>query len=320
MYHIIVNPLSKTGKGKKYWNSLLPTLNEAQVEFDVHFTEKEGHATELVKALSVGEKKPISFIVLGGDGTLNEVIQGITDFENTYIGYIPTGSSNDFARSLNMHTRPIDNLNHILSVLKPSSYDLGELLFLDAKERLTHNPITKSDGIRHLFCVSSDIGFGASVCEEALNSKIKKFLNNLGLGKLTYAGIALRKIIHAPKSSLEITIDESKTFEIPSFFLIGAFIHRFEGGGMMFAPNADPTDGFFDICLAKNLTTGKTLRILPYIFSGKHIRFPEIEIFRCKTIEFKTSRYLWIHTDGEVSYEAKHVRLTSLPKKLNLLW
>jgi YegS/Rv2252/BmrU family lipid kinase len=320
MYHIIVNPLSKTGKGKKYWESLLPTLKETNTKFDVHFTKREGHAIELVKTIVSSNENPIYFIVLGGDGTLNEVIQGISDFENTYIGYVPTGSSNDFARALQMHKSPIKNLEHILSIKKPSSYDIGELTLLDAKERLSGKPLTETDKIKRLFCVSSDIGFGAAVCEEALDSKIKKILNKLGLGKLTYAGIALRQIIHAPKSSLKVTIDNEKIIEVPSLFLIGAFVHPFEGGGMMFAPDANPTDGLFDVCLAKDLTTLKTLRILPTIFSGKHIRFPEIEIFRCKTVEFETSCYLWVHTDGEVSYKSKHVRLTSLPNTLKLLW
>jgi YegS/Rv2252/BmrU family lipid kinase len=320
MYHIIVNPLSKTGKGKKYWDLLLPTLKETNTQFDVHFTEKEGHATELVKTITAVNEKPIYFLVLGGDGTLNEVIQGIHDFENTYVGYIPTGSSNDFARDLAMYSDPIKNLKRILSVTTPTSYDLGELTILDGIHRLTKEPVTSSNCVCRLFSVSSDIGFGAAVCEEALNSKIKKALNKLGLGKLTYAGIALKQIIHAPKASLKVTVDMETKFEVSSFFLIGAFIHRFEGGGMMFAPNANAQDGLFDVCLAKNLTTMRTLRILPTIFSGKHIRFPQIEIFRCKTIDLETSRYLWVHTDGEVSYEAKHIRIKSLPSAFKLLW
>jgi len=320
MYHIIVNPLSKSGKGKKYWELLLPILKETDTAYNVYFTENEGHATKIVKSIVATNEKPLSFLALGGDGTLNEVIQGIDDFENTHIGYIPTGSSNDFARDLEMYTSPVKNLKRILSINTPTSYDLGELTILDGKKRITDELIAKTNPVKFLFSVSSDIGFGAAVCEKALESKIKKVLNKLGLGKLTYAGIALSQIIHAPKASLKITIDNEKKIDVSSFFLIGAFIHRFQGGGMMFAPAANPTDGLFDVCLAKNLTTLRTLRLLPTIFSGKHIRFPEIEIFKCKTVELETSRYLWVHTDGEVYYKAKHIRLTSLPAKLKLLW
>lgn len=320
MYHFIINPKSKSGKGSKYWQSLLPILNEENIKFEVHYTNRIGHATELVRELSRKNPSPISFIILGGDGTLNEAIQGITDFENTYIGYIPTGSSNDFARDLGMKSSPVENLKRILSIKEPSNYDLGTLTILDGINRLTDEPVLPHETISYRFGVSSDIGFGAAVCEEALDSKIKKVLNKLGLGKLTYAGIALRQIIHAPKVSASLLIDDKDTRDISSLFLVGAFIHRFEGGGMMFAPGADATDGVFDICLAENLTTARTLRILPTIFSGKHLRFKELDSFRCKTIEFKTSKYMWVHTDGEVAYKAKHVRIESLPGSLRLLW
>ncbi len=320
MYHIIVNPHSKTGKGKKYWDLLLPLLENLSTEFSVYFTRGEGHATELVRELPANASSPLHLLVLGGDGTMNEIIQGITDFENTYIGYIPTGSSNDFARDLGIFSSPEKNLTHILSVKEPISYDLGKLTILHGASRLTGKEVNADSPVEKLFCVSSDIGFGAAVCEEALHSKIKKTLNKLGLGKLTYLGIALRQIIHAPYPTLEMTIDQKETRTAKSVFLVGAFIHRFEGGGMLFAPKADATDGLFDVCLAKNLHTKRTLRILPTIFSGKHVQFPEVDMFRCKDLEVKISSPLWVHTDGEVAFKADHIRFTAFSKQIKILW
>ena len=210
--------------------------------------------------------------------------------------------------------------NNLDFVNEPNNYDLGTMTVLDGINRLTNEPILPHETISYRFAVSTDIGFGAAVCEEALNSKIKKTLNKLGLGKLTYGGIALRQIIHAPKPSASLLFDNGETRNVSALFVVGAFIHRFEGGGVMFTPNADPTDGLFDICLAENLTTARMLRILPTAYAGNHLRFPEVKIFRCKSIEFKTSEYMWVHTDGEVSYKAKHVRIESLPGALRLLW
>lgn len=320
MYHFIINPHSKTGKGGKYWKALVPVLDSADIKYQVHYTKRVGHATELVREISAKNEFPLSFIILGGDGTLNEAVQGIIDFENTYIGYIPTGSSNDFARDLKMSPSPAENLKRILSVKEPISCDLGELTILDGINSLTGDPVLPHETITYRFDVSSDLGFGAAVCAEALTSKIKTVLNKFGLGKLTYAGIALRQVVHAKKPSAELIFDDDKKRNVSSLFLVGAFIRKFEGGGMMFAPSANATDGLFDVCLAENLSTGRILRLLPTVFSGKHVSFPEIEIFRCSTLEIKTSEYLWIHTDGEVTYKAKHVSYKCLPGALKLLW
>ncbi len=320
MYHIIVNPVSQTGKGMKLWESLIPTLSAKDILYHVYFTKKCGHATELVATLTEKLSKPIKIIILGGDGTLNEAIQGIKDFNQTFIGYIPTGSSNDFARDLSMGNNPVKSLLRILSCETPILMDLGMVTYLDAIHRLENFSISEKDSYTRLFSVSADMGFGAAVCEEALHSPIKNFFNKFGLGKLTYLGIALRQIIKAPSASLKLTLDDETPMEFSSFLLAGGFIHRFEGGGFKFAPDADAFDGLLDVCLAANLKTLRSLRILPSAFSGKHVKFKEIHMFRCQKMCIEASEPLWVHTDGEVDFKARKVLFSCLPGKLHLLY
>ena len=96
MYYFIVNPGSRSRNGKVVWQTIEEILEREQVEYRVYFTSYRYHATKLAKEItSRGEK--LTLVTVGGDGTVNEVVDGIQDFNKVTFGYIPTGSSNDFA-------------------------------------------------------------------------------------------------------------------------------------------------------------------------------------------------------------------------------
>ena len=184
MYHIIINPVSRSGRGLQIWNKQVePILREKKAEYRSYFSEKPGDVIRIVRELSARTQGDLSLLILGGDGTMNEALQGMEDPSRFILGYIPTGSSNDLARDLKIPKNPSEALELILNSESPRSMDLGTVVYPDGE-------------MRH-FAVSCGIGFDAAVCEEALHSKIKKTMNRLGLGKLTYLGIALRQLFAA---------------------------------------------------------------------------------------------------------------------------
>ena len=182
MYHIIINPASRSGKGKKIWKEQIePALLRDNISYSSYFSEKAGDVAEIAaQILGEATEFPVSLIVLGGDGTVNEALHGLSDTSKITLGYIPTGSSNDLARDLNIPTEPTAALELILHSGSVQPMDLGT--------------VTYSDGKKRRFAVSCGIGYDAAVCEEALHSKMKNILNKLGLGKLTYLGIALKQL------------------------------------------------------------------------------------------------------------------------------
>ena len=101
MYYCIFNPSARSGKGKEIWKKLEKSLQNSGLEFKAFFTEGPGHATKLARDITSAQRNPSEYplkvVVLGGDGTLNEAINGIEDFDRTLLGYIPIGSSNDFS-------------------------------------------------------------------------------------------------------------------------------------------------------------------------------------------------------------------------------
>lgn len=103
MYTFIANPNARSGRGILLWKQIEKILLEKEIAYNVLFTKYQHHATRLVHDLT-SDGAPHTIVVLGGDGTLNEVIDGIRYLDKVTLGYIPLGSGNDFARGLGLPT------------------------------------------------------------------------------------------------------------------------------------------------------------------------------------------------------------------------
>ena len=324
MYYCIVNPSARSGKGKDIWEILEKRFKEKGLEYKAHFTEGPGHATKLAKALTepkTSESDPASptkLLILGGDGTLNEAINGIQDFENTLVGYIPIGSSNDFARDLSFPKKLDDLIGRILQAKNVRTLDLGKLTY-NSMSRETSRLHEDRISVTRLFDVSAGIGFDAAVCEQALSSGTKNFLNRIGLGKLTYGSIALRQLFGAEKVPCEIILDGKKTIRLKRFIFIAAMVHHYEGGGFKFAPGADLTDGKFDLVYAGDMPSWKMLIALPLSFVGHYFWIKGVGHHVVQKVSIKTDKPLWVHTDGEVSVKSDHITFECLKQKLRMM-
>ncbi len=322
MFFFLVNPASKSGHGMKVWNTVSNYLNERKVEYEVFYSKRPGHMQQLMYDICskyLEQEGRINVVILGGDGTFNEAIQGVISFDKVNIGYIPTGSSNDFARALPYSEDPIENARHIIECAEPLKYDLGRLKYeceLKERSRLSSGSIART----RYFNVSCGIGFDAAVCEEALNSKAKDFLNKLGLGKLAYGMIAIKQIFGAKLCDARLTFDDGETVEIKKCRFVVGMNTCYEGGGYKFCPKAVPDDGHLDICTVGDISPIGVILALPGAMKGKHIKKKKIHLYHVKEYEVVTDRPLWVHTDGEVHAKADHIRVSVLPGALNFLF
>ena len=206
MYYFIINPRSRSGKGQEIWDRVKKRLDEENLEYEAYFTQKQGHAAELahqIAALSI----PCTLVVVGGDGTVNEVVNGLVKTVYTHItlGYIPTGSGNDFARGLGLTKDTEKAVEQILAPADIEKMDIG---------------IAQSNGEKRYFLISAGIGFDASICHEALNSGLKDFLNKYHLGKLTYAAIALKQLFLYRPCRVDIRLDRQRICRFPRCFFV----------------------------------------------------------------------------------------------------
>ncbi len=307
MYHIIINPASRSGKGLQIWKKEVePLLHAANVRYRSYFSRKAGDVARIAKDISTSTSgHPVTIIILGGDGTINEAIQGIKHTANVILGYIPTGSSNDLARDLQIPSEPSEALHLILRAKKSTPMDIGT--------------ITYDDGTKRRFAVSCGIGYDAAVCEEALHSNMKKFFNKIGLGKLTYLGIALKQLLTTKSVSCKLTLDDGEPISIRKILFITCMQHRYEGGGFMFCPYANASDGFLDLCVVGDISKLLVLFALPTAFKGKHYFAKGIRPYRAKKIRIETSAPLWVHTDGEVNRRTTSFTVTCEKHAIRML-
>jgi len=306
IYHFILNPVSRSGRGQKLWDTVIePYLQTARISYRAHFSRKAGDITRLTREIaSMDSREPHRIVILGGDGTIDEALQGIDDLSRVTLGYIPIGSGNDFTRDMPIPRNPLQALKRILETEKTTAVDIGTT--------------TYEDGFSHRFIVSSGIGFDAAVCEETNRSEMKGLLNRVGLGKLTYLGIALKQLFASRAVSCQIRIDDGEPIAIKEILFVAFMNHMYEGGGFKFAPRADYRDGLLDLCVVGDLSKALILVALPTAFIGRHYMFRGITAYRAQKVEIQTSAPLWVHTDGEVARRSARLTVTCQRRALRM--
>lgn len=308
MYHFIVNLNSRTGKARKIWEEIRQELEKRQVVYELHETKYAGHAIEISRKLvkKCSADATVKIVVLGGDGTFNEVINGARDFEKIEIGYIPTGSGNDLARGLHLPADPLENLERILNSTEYLHMDLGCLSWDEGESK-------------KYFAVSTGVGVDADVCRRSLSSFLKRVLNRIGLGKLTYAILTIQSLFASPTMNAHIVAD-GKDYGVKDKVIFIAFMnHSTEGGGVPMSPQADATDGKLSMCCISGVGKLRALTLFPSLLKGKHTNL-KVYLgvdFKEADIVLKTP-FVW-HTDGEMCSYNTVMHMECLPGAIKLM-
>lgn len=302
-YSFIVNPKARSGRGGMIWKLAEPELKKRRIDYEVFYTEYARHAVRIAAEITADGQEH-TLVVVGGDGTVDEVVNGIRVCSRVTLGYIPAGSGNDFTRALHLPTDFHAALENIFETGRKLPMDVGRLNCGEQTYR---------------FAVSAGIGFDAAVCHRAAVSKIKVILNKLGLGKLTYLIIALKWILCEQPMAADIRTDGEKASHFERTYFTAVMNHPYEGGGFYFCPEAQIGDGMLDVIVVSGLPKWKILLLLPTAFFGKHVNFKGITIYRCREVEVKMSKELPIHADGEPIAEGQTIRAALEPEQIRVI-
>lgn len=301
MYHVIMNPSASSGKGAKVWKYVKERLENEQIEYEAHCMKSAKDTVRLVKNLTAVDNwhgEDHNIIVLGGDGTLNTVLNGIEDMEHTILSCIRTGSGNDFARNMGISKRVEEALEGILHHSDDMLLDYGVVEYEGEQRK----------GVRR-FLISSGIGYDADICEEVSRSRLKKRLNRIHLGKLVYVAIGIKQIFTRHSVEATVIMDEEQEIHVPALFFGVGMIHPMEGGGVPFCPRANPQDGMLDVCLVKAMSRLKLLTAVMLVYAKQHFVFRAITEHRCRSLTITTETPQWFHMDGETPCKVQSVKL-----------
>ncbi|MBQ1547709.1 MAG: diacylglycerol kinase family lipid kinase [Lachnospiraceae bacterium] len=309
--HIIVNPTSRTGKTKEIWESIERELKAKEIPFVLHKTERRGHATEFAREISeeaAKEGKDKTIFLIGGDGTANEVVNGITDFKYVRFGYVPTGSGNDLGRGLGIKREPREQMMHLLSSTDELKMDLGEVIV--------------SNGTHRKFTISSGIGLDATVCKQALTSKLKSFLNFFGLGSATYGILTVYDLFSMKVATGIVSYERDgkhKEINEKKMIVTVAMNHPWEGGGVPMCPKASASDGLLSMLSISNIPRLKTFLTFPKLVSGKHEGVKGFKVFKSEVTTVRLDTPMVIHADGEYIGTENEVTFKVLPRLLRVI-
>ena len=271
MYHILYNPMASKGKCGKAFTQISKYLEGKGIEYVAHATEYAGHAIEIARDLSNGENE-VNLIIIGGDGTFSEVLNGIVNFDKVNLGLIPCGTGNDYAKKAGISTKPIEALENILN---------GKAEYTD---------FIQLNGRRCL----NVAGAGMDVDVLVRYSTMKAFF-----GKIKYYASLIDVLTHLKFHKAKITIDGKE--EERSVFLVAVANGTFIGGGMPISPNSDINDGLIDVVIVDEIAPKKVLPLLiKFLAGGKHVNEPCTTSYKVKECRVEILDEGKIQVDGEV--------------------
>jgi YegS/Rv2252/BmrU family lipid kinase len=282
-WYAIVNPEAGSGKGIKDWPLIKALLEKEEIEFDFHLTERKYHAVELtVWAIRKNYKR---ILVVGGDGTLNEVVNGVfiqkqqPPTEIT-LGVIGVGTGNDWQKTFSIPANYADNVLAIKNG-RTILQDIGRVDYFEAR-------------IRHsrYFANAAGAGFDANVAYAT--NKLKESGRR---GKVLYIFSLLKTLIKYRYTMASISIDQTKING--KIFSVTLGIGKYNGGGMMQVPNAQPDDGLFDITIIKKIRRFDVLRNIYRLYNGTILNHPKIFGYQAKTASITSKPPVYLEVDGE---------------------
>ncbi len=293
-YLVIGNEHSGTNKGHRVLEEVAQYLTDKGISFTTWKTAHPGHATELARqGFSQGYRH---FFVIGGDGTFNEVINGLeasTEADPVTLGLIPAGSGNDFIRSNTSITGNTKEMLDYIFQAEPTWVDCGVI-----------------NGGRFL----NVCGFGLDVDLALRQTKIKKHIK----GSMSYYLATLITICNLRVYPVRYTIDGTTTVE-DDIFLFAVGNGRSYGGGFPVAPKAELQDGYLDVCVVSKLPFYKVPWILIKLLKGKHLDCKQyVRYYQCKKVEMDSTNHTQpLNIDGELVQHAP-MRCEILPRSLKI--
>jgi YegS/Rv2252/BmrU family lipid kinase len=298
---VIVNPASANGSTGRRWPRHKSLLEKILPSFEAWQTTHPGHALELAQqALDSGYR---TIAIHGGDGTINEIINGLLSKNESafQLALLPSGTGADLVRTL--------GVSHALAkaarqARDHSSYpiDIGQVQFIDLEGRPS----------QRYFINVTDVGFGGDLVRY-VNSRSKW----LG-GRLSFLQGLLVTLFRYQNKRIDLILDGQEPFGVRASSIVIANGQYF-GGGMWVAPEARLNDGLFEVVVIGDVSKMEVLSNIKRLYRGTLAEHPKIKVIKAKTIELTSEEEVLIDLDGELVGRLP-ARFEILPQKLPVIY
>ena len=300
---VIVNPNAGTGKGKKDWTRISEIFAMEQISIEHQFTEAKGAAKDLAKEAAQNGFRNI--ISVGGDGTLNEVVNGIFSQDicspgEFTLGLIPVGTGNDWGRMFGIPLM----YEGAVSVIKENKilrHDVGVVTYFSGNEQ--H---------KRYFINIAGLGFEAVVVKKTNKQKDKGQSN-----QAIYFYNLLTSLLSYKNTAADIIIDGKTTSS--NVFSINVGNGRYCGGGMRQTPDAIPDDGLFDVTVIKDMGKIEIIKSLKLLYDGTILSHPKVDGYRTTNLRVESKHLLFAEADGE-SLGHTPVEFSIIPASINVVY
>ncbi len=284
-WFVVVNPISGGGKGLEDFPKISHLLRENGIEHDPAFTEHRYHATELaVEAVNRGYRK---IIVVGGDGTLNEVVNGLfiqkqCEPKDVLLAVLAVGTGNDWVRTFGI---PRNYTTAIRAIKEGNTFlqDVGKVSYTESKFEQT----------RYMANVAG-LGFDAYVIQIFNHLKLKGYK-----GKWLYIYSLLKGYFSAKPAGVTIEVD-GKTIYNSLLFSLAVGICRYNGGGIQQLPRAVANDGLLDLTIIRPVHWWHVIFRAARLFNGKIYSIGHVQHAQGKVVKITSAPHIPIETDGEL--------------------
>jgi YegS/Rv2252/BmrU family lipid kinase len=265
---LIVNPAASGTNIKKLIPEITDFFKKNGASISLEYTAKPHEASNLAKIAA--QENFNAIVAVGGDGTVNEVVNGIIN-SKVALGVIPAGSANDFAKGLQIPQKINEACRCVLAG-NTRKIDIGKV-----NDRY--------------FINIAGVGLDAQVSEAVSKSPLR------AKGLLQYTVALAKVLINSHPKEFNLSLD-GKTRRVKAWLISVGNGKQF-GGGMKIIPTADISDGLFDICVIKDVKKWRVICYLPLVIQGKHLTLSKVAIYRAKEVEVKALGCLG-HADGEI--------------------
>ncbi|MGD9117074.1 MAG: diacylglycerol kinase family lipid kinase [Dehalococcoidia bacterium] len=296
---VIVNPVAGARSTRRKWPLISRLLERVGLSFDYDYTEGVGHAMELAQtAASDGYRY---LVAVGGDGTVNEVANGIlhsTNAKTTSLGVVSTGTGSDFARSAGLAREYTAACSQLTSPRR-LSIDVGVVEY-------------QRDGQRQkrFFVNSAGAGFDAAVTKET--ERLPKLFG----GTIPYLAGMVRTLVTYRNKPVRLQIDgETDSQRVLTVCVANG---NYIGGGMLIAPDAALDDRLLDVVVIGDMGKLEILRKFSMIYKGTHLSLPQVSVKKTDSVSIETDEKMLVYADGDPLGECP-ATFRILPRALSIV-